>query len=307
MWGRQQRGGFTECHDLLQKKQFIVIPTKYPPGISKKTPRKKGGPRGVPFLEKPPPNRGGKKNSLINLLSDHTNLFWEGGLYQCWAVLRKKERYPLVVNLSMYVHLPNGPQKFEITGFGIQLWFSMGFFKSQRTSQKTHRFFASSFVRTTGSLTRLGWKQPEPTVSLTLNSFQRTGTQRFFDSEISKELELLTGLWFWNIWRTGTGGSLRTQRTPAPPPNTGLSLSGGKANGIFLYTFVFDFNHNKYIIVDLFHAGWQLNFTPSIRTLWGKLKILLSNQIKSDTLTDEILSKGKIWKKNEKFQNGVIF
>jgi hypothetical protein len=35
---------------------------------------------------------------------------------------------------------------------------------------------------------------------------------------------------------------------------------------------------------------------------------LLSNQIKSDTLTDEILSKGKIWKKKyEKFQNEVIF
>jgi hypothetical protein len=49
-------------------------------------------------------------------------------------------------------------------------------------------------MKTTGSLTRFGWKQTGTNSSLTLNCFQRTGNQRFFDSEISKELELLTGL-----------------------------------------------------------------------------------------------------------------
>jgi hypothetical protein len=63
---------------------------------------------------------------------------------------------------------------------------------------------------------------------------------------------------------------------------------------VFSYIYFSLISITTYIIVDLFHAGWQLNFTASIRTLWGKLKILLSNQIKSDTLTDEILSKGKI-------------
>jgi hypothetical protein len=49
-----------------------------------------------------------------------------------------------------------------------------------------------------------------------------------------------------------------------------------------------------YIIVDLCSAGWHLSFTPSILTGCGKFKILLSNQIKSDSLTAEILSKGEI-------------
>jgi hypothetical protein len=70
----------------------------------------------------------------------------------------------------------------------------MGFLKSQRTSQKNHRFFASPFLKTTGSLTAFRLEITGTNSSLTLNCFQRTGTQRFLDSEISKELELLTGL-----------------------------------------------------------------------------------------------------------------
>jgi len=48
---------------------------------------------------------------------------------------------------------------------------------------ENHRFFDTFQLEITGTNS-----------SLTLNCFQRTGNQRFFDSEISKELELLTGL-----------------------------------------------------------------------------------------------------------------
>lgn len=46
-----------------------------------------------------------------------------------------------------------------------------------------HRFFDTFQLEITGTKS-----------SLTLNCFERTGTQRFLDPEISKELELLTGL-----------------------------------------------------------------------------------------------------------------
>jgi hypothetical protein len=60
------RGGFTKCHDLLpEKKQFLIIPSKYPPGISKKTPPKRGVQVVSPFLEKPPKQKREKKKKSI--------------------------------------------------------------------------------------------------------------------------------------------------------------------------------------------------------------------------------------------------
>ncbi len=105
-----------------------------------------------------------------------------------------KERYPLVVSLSIYVHLPSGSQKISNNRIWTIIVVLNGFFKKSKNQSKepsvlfqfvheNHRFFDTFWLETTGTNS-----------SLILNSFQRTGNQRFFDSEIFRELELLTGL-----------------------------------------------------------------------------------------------------------------
>ncbi len=156
------------------------------------------------------------------------------------------------------------------------------FLKSRRTSQKNHRwFFSSSFMRTTGSLTRFGCKQLEPAVLwhvLVGNNWN----QRFFDSEISIELELLlTGLWFWDIERTGTGGSLKTQRRTA---QLWSFFKWRQSKWYFpTYFFFFDFNHNIHTsLLRLVSCLLALeSFTPSIITLWQVQDFAFkSNQIR---------------------------